>query len=90
MRSQAHDWEFLGALLINKDQKDNLPVWSFFSLEQSLKVAHSSAVHPLPKRVFFLFSIPLLLVSFLPSLYFSPMSSIFFCFALFMFEKRHT
>lgn len=30
MRSQAHDWKFLGALLINTHQKYHLPVWSFF------------------------------------------------------------
>lgn len=55
MRSQAHDWKFLGFLLINTDQKDNLPVWSFFIffLEQFLKVACSSDVHPLSKCVFF-------------------------------------
>lgn len=88
MRSQARDWKFLGALLINTDQKYNLPVWSFFfPLEQFLKATHSSAVYLLSKRVFFLLSISFLLISLLPSLYFSSVSFIFFWFALFMFEK---
>ena len=88
MRSQAHDCKFLGALLISTDQEDNLLVWS--SLGQFLKVARSSAAHSLSKCVVILYSIDILVVSFLPSLYFSPMSFIFFWFALFIFEKRHT